>query len=36
MVAPAPGSTPMKKPCSDCRPITGAMLRASARVMRSR
>jgi len=23
MVAPAPGSTPMKKPCTDCRPITG-------------
>ena len=34
MVAPAPGNTPMKKPCSDCRPITGAMAPIFQRQMR--
>ncbi len=34
MVAPAPGSTPIKKPWMDWRPMTGAMDFASARLMR--
>ena len=34
IVAPAPGRTPMKKPCSDWRAMTGAIARASVRVMR--
>ena len=34
MVAPAPGITPMKKPWSDWRPITGAISFASLRVIR--
>ncbi len=32
MVAPAPGSTPTKKPSTDERPMTGAISRTSSRV----
>ena len=34
IVAPAPGSTPIKNPWIDWRPITGAICFASSRVMR--